>query len=83
MKIVDAGKMLIITPDFGYTIHNIKDDSYHDIIYANKRINLEYLEEIEDGDVLYKLYSAVDDITQKNNEVVNIFRMLLNEEANK
>ncbi len=76
MHITDNGNMLIIKPQPGYILHNIKEDTYYRELYANKKIDLSNIEEVVDENAIANLCFDVDLLKEKEQNLNKIGKLV-------
>ena len=69
MRIENRGSMKILTPKFGYELHNIHTDVYSEKVYLNKKGKVEDYEEVLKKGISLELCEKIEGFEKTNNEL--------------
>ena len=75
MKLVERNGLRILTSDFGYLIHNKKNDIYAEKFYLGINSNVNDFEEVTNSNIDGKLITKITEIDKENliqNELIDI-----------
>lgn len=76
MEVINNGSLTILKSKKGYLIHNLRDDSYTEVIYLGKNTNLDDYEEVPDENYLDRIYNDLEHLLTYEESLIKIAKLV-------